>query len=76
VAGLKRTNAELRAEIARLKGLKTRPTLKPSGMDKATEPPRPVPREKRQRRGKVRPRVCVKDCVLPSAAPEGSRFKG
>jgi hypothetical protein len=76
VADLKRTNAELRAEIARLKGLKTRPTLKPSGMDKATERLGAMQREKRRGRGKVRPRVCIEDRVLPIAAPEGSRFKG
>ena len=76
VADLKRPNAELRAEIARLKGLKTRPTLKPSGMDKATDRLGAMQREKRRGRGKVRPRVCIEDRVLPIAAPEGSRFKG
>ena len=75
-AELKQTIAKLRAEIARLKGLKAPPVIKPGGMDKATDPPRPEATEQRPRRGKVRPRVAIEDRVLPLAVPAGSRFKG
>jgi hypothetical protein len=76
VAALKQTVADQRAEIARLKGLKPAPTIRPSGMEKATEPAGPDERKKRPGRGKIRPRVNIEDRVLKAAAPPGSRFKG
>jgi hypothetical protein len=76
VAALGKVVGEQREEIARLKGLKGRPTIKPSGVDEATEPAKPDRKEQQQFRGKVTPRVKVKDQVVKVAVPEGSRFKG
>jgi hypothetical protein len=77
VAALEKIVGEQRAEIARLKGLKSRPAIKPSGMDKATEPVKPADQAKRRLRSKVTPRVIIEDQVIKAAAvPEGSRFKG
>ncbi|MGD0109910.1 MAG: hypothetical protein ABSC06_38700 [Rhodopila sp.] len=76
MADLRQTVGELRAEIARLKGLKGPPGIKPSGMDKATEPAKPDRPGNRPRRGKIRPRVSIVDRVLKAAVPPGSRFRG
>jgi Transposase IS66 family len=77
VAALEKIIGEQREEIARLKGLKGRPAIKPSGMDKATEPAKPAKEQNRRFRGKVAPRVIIEDQVIKAAAvPEGSCFKG
>jgi hypothetical protein len=75
-AELEQKNVELREEIARLKGLKGRPDIKPSGMDKGTEPAKPARQGRHRRRGKVRPRVKVEERIIKVAVPPGSRFKG
>ena len=75
LAELKRIVAAQRDEIARLKGLKGRPSIKPSGMEKATEPKLGKKAERRGR-GKVTPRVTPETEVLRVAPPKGSQFKG
>jgi hypothetical protein len=76
VAALKQTVAELREENARLKGLKGRPNIKPSGMENGTEPPKPRKQGKQPGRGKVTPRVKVEEEVIRVGIPPGSIFKG
>jgi hypothetical protein len=76
VSELKLVVAAQRDEIARLKGLKGRPSIEPSGMEKQTEPKSVSKRTKRRRRGKVTPRVAPLTEVLRVAHPEGSQFKG
>ena len=76
LAEVERVIADQREEIARLKGLKGRPDIKPSGMDKGTEPAKRDKSKKRPGRGKIRPRVIVEDQTLSAAVPPGSRFKG
>src|SRR5277367_4729227 len=71
-----RVMAELREEIARLKGLKGRPPIKPSGMENGTSPKPGGRRGRRRRRGKVVPRVKVEEQILKTEVPEGSRLKG
>lgn len=70
---LKAENQALKDEIARLKGLPPRPTFKPSGMEKATQPP---PKQ-RLKRGRSAKRLAVTDeQVIAADVPPGSRFKG
>jgi hypothetical protein len=72
----KRVIAELRDEVARLKGLKGRPPIKPSGMENATASKPGEKRPRRRGRGKAVPRVAVEEQVLKAEVPAGSRFKG
>src|SRR6195952_2601451 len=79
VGELEKVVSEQREEIARLKGLKGRPNIKPStpsGMDKATDAAKPAKKGKLRFRGKVTPRVKIEDQVVKVAVPKGSRFKG
>jgi hypothetical protein len=76
-AALKQALADLRAEVAMLKGVQGRPKVKPSGMDKGTEP---EPAEKDQgRSAKARKlgRLTIdEERVITVDVPAGSRFKG
>jgi hypothetical protein len=77
-ARLKTENAELREEIARLKGLKGRPKLKPSGMDKAAEAGAAKGGRKKGRRGAKRAKLSINETRIgkPDNPPAGARFKG
>ena len=74
VAELTQLIVALREENARLKSLKARPVIKPSGMEDATTPKRRG--RPGRRRGKVVPRVAVETQVLRVEVPPGSQFKG
>jgi hypothetical protein len=76
VSALKQVVDAQREEIARLKGLKGRPPIRPSGMEQVTEPAKSGNRDKRRGRGKVMPRVCIDEKVIEARVPPGSRFKG
>jgi len=75
-AALRTEVAALREEVRRLKGLKGPPSLKPSGMDKATAPKRKGGSGHR-RRGLKNARLALdEERIVRAAAPAGSRFKG
>src|SRR5882672_4352078 len=72
VAALKQVVEAQREEIAQLKGLKGRPSIKPSGMEQASESKAPP-----SGGGKTMRRcVAIEDRVLAADVPAGSRFKG
>jgi len=76
-AALKQVVADLRAEIAKLKGVTGRPTIRPSGMEPKTEP---KPTDKTGKRGarqrKTGQLVIDEERVIKVDVPPGSRFKG
>ena len=79
VAELERTVAAQRDEIARLKGGPPRPQIKPSGMERGTEPKPPgTPGDKQRPRGSTRSKLTIDEerTVKIAALPRGSRFKG
>ena len=87
VAKLEAQVIVLTEEIVRLKKLKGRPKLKPSGMEKGTEPGAAVapgarfkPRRKGRRRAKTPPKsarlIVDEDRVIPLTPGPGWRFKG
>src|SRR4051812_10172939 len=74
-AALKQANAELRAEIAALKGVKGRPVIRPSGMEQKTEP-KPAGGKRGRKRRKTGQLVIHEERIIRAAVPAGSRFKG
>ena len=79
IVELQRMVSALRDEIARLKGGPGRPNLKPSGMERGTEPKPPGSSGDRKRpRGSTRSKLSIDEerTVRVAAPPRGSRFKG
>jgi hypothetical protein len=68
-------NAALREEIARLKGLKGRPKLKPSGMEQATEGKARRGKGKRRGGGGKTARLAIdEERIVKADVPLGSRL--
>ena len=81
VAQLEARVAALTEENAQLKGLKGRPTLKPSGMEKGTDtPPAASSKTNRPQRRRDPPKsarlIVDEERVVPLAPQPGWRFKG
>ncbi len=77
IVELQRMVAALRDEIARLKGGPGRPNLKPSGMERGTEPKPPGSGERKRPRGSTRSKLAIdEERTVTVTPPPGSRFKG
>src|SRR5215212_641286 len=76
-AALRQAIVELRAEVATLKGVKDRPKLRPSGMEKGTGPEPGTGDRGRGAGGRKAKRLSIdEERVIAAEVPAGSRFKG
>src|SRR3954468_74757 len=73
---LRRVVAELRAEVATPKGVKARPEVKPSGMEKGPGSEPGATNRGRGGRGKADRLTVHDERVAKADVPAGSRFKG
>jgi hypothetical protein len=75
VAELQRTVAALRDENTRLKGGPGRPAIKPSGMERGTEPKPPGTSGDRKRpRGSTRPKLSIHEGTDGQSGRAATRF--
>ena len=76
-AALKQALAELRAEVATLKGVNGRPKVRPSGMEKGIGPePTGAGRGRSVKAPKIGRLTIHEERVVKADVPAGSRFKG
>ena len=68
--------AQQRAENAQLKGVRGLPAIKPSGIERASEPEPRGGGKKRRGRGRKRVRAAIEERVVKAAAPSGPPLQG
>src|SRR3954447_22167968 len=73
---LRQVIAELKAEVATLKGVTGRPELRPSGMEKGAGPEPGAANRGRGGRGKIDRLTVDEERMVEAEVPAGSRFKG
>jgi Transposase IS66 family len=73
---LRQAVAELKAEVATLKGVKGRPEVRPSGMEKGASSDPGATNRGRGGRGKADRLTVHEERVIAAEVPAGSRFKG
>lgn len=76
IPALSAENAALHAEIARLKGLRGHPLIKPSGMEQAKEPKPPGGEGKRRAAEPGGSGWAIENRLAAVEVPAGSGFKG